>query len=63
MSARTSSSDTPWARAFARARSSIGLLRSTPTTAIPASAVGTAMRPLPTPISSTGPPHSIASRT
>ena len=38
-------------------------LRSTPTTGTPASAVGTAMRPLPTPISSTGPPLSTARST
>ena len=51
-------------RRRARARpSSIPADESTPITSIPAAAIGTAMRPVPTPSSTTGPPERRASST
>ena len=49
--------------ARSRATSSIPAERSMPTTSIPAAATGTAIRPVPTPSSSTGPPERTASST
>ncbi len=47
---------TPASSARSRATSSIPAEMSTPTTSMPAAATGTAIRPVPTPSSSTGPP-------
>ena len=63
MSARRRSIATPSASALAAAIASMPGALSTPTTSIPASAVGTATLPDPTPISSTGPPDVMASST
>ena len=57
------SSSTPAAAARSRATVIIPSEESTPITAIPASAIGTAMRPVPTPSSTTGPPERFASST
>ena len=53
---RSSSSATPAASARARQTSSMPADESTPITATPAWAIGTAIRPVPTPSSTIGPP-------
>ena len=60
---RSSSSVTPASAARRRQTSSIPTEESTPMTGTPAAAVGTAIRPVPTPSSTTGPPAFLASAT
>ena len=60
---RSTSPDTPASSARSRATASMPSELSTPITETPAEAIGTAMRPVPTPSSSTGPPARTASST
>jgi hypothetical protein len=62
-SRRSSSSATPASSAACRQISSIPAEESTPMTETPAAAVGIAIRPVPTPSSTTGPPDFRASAT
>ena len=62
-SPRRRSTSTPFAAAYSRATSSMPADESTPITAIPLCAIGTAIRPVPTASSTTGPPERRASST